>query len=229
MTDEVNTELVTEPEKVENDAIVEQADATPAQDNAPVGEEKVKQDKVQKRFDELTREKYEARRAAEQARQELEQLRSQLETKSDGDVDIDSLVNVRAAELAQERVFNDACDRIYQKGATEFKDFDTAVANLQLVGMNREFLELVSSSDVGEKIIYTLGQDFEQAERFARLPPLQMARELAKLEIKLSEPPKKKVSSVPSPISTISGTTTGAKDPGDIPFDEYLKWRRNGR
>jgi hypothetical protein len=215
----------TEPvEQVESNEIVEQSEPTT---EPPV--EEIKQDKLQKRFDELTREKYEARRRAEEARQEVEQLRQQLNSNSSNDnIDIDQIVNQRAYEIAQEKTFNDACNKVYEKGASEFKDFDKAVANLQLVGMNREFLELVSMSDIGEKILYTLGQDFEQAERFANMPPLQMARELTKLEIKLSDQ-KKKVSSAPEPISTISGKSTGTKSPAEMTDDEYAKWRRQGR
>ena len=229
---DITEETVTtaEPvEQVESEEIVDQS-PEPATEETKVDDESTKQDNIQKRFDRLTREKYEAKRTAEEARRELESLRLKInsEQTQNDDVDLDYIVNQRALEIAQERTFNDACNKVYEKGINEYKDFSKAVENLQLVGMNKEFLDLVSSSDVGEKILYTLGQDFELAERFSNMPPLQMARELTKLEIKLSDQ-KKKVSSAPTPINPISGKTTGSKSTSEMDFDEYRKWRKQGR
>jgi hypothetical protein len=101
------------------------------------------------------------------------------------------------------------------------------VSNLQMVGVGREFLELATTSDAGAKLIHHLGTDLDEAARIAALPPVQMARELTKLEFKLAQPVAKPVSKAPAPITPIGAG--GASDSGlrdDLPIDEWMRRNR---
>lgn len=234
MTDEVQAEL-DDGEEIEQNELVENEDSDATPDNEEPSEGEQEADKelaqkaaVQKRIDELTREKYKARREAEQARQEVEQLRNMSAKEiSEHPEAVKELVIREAERIAAEKVFNDACNTVYAKGKAEFAEsFDTAVQSLQMVGMSREFLEIVTSSDVGPKIINALGHDLDEAARIASLPPVQMARELTKLEVKLSKP-QKTVSGAPEPIKHISGNkATASKNPERMTFQEKLDERR---
>jgi hypothetical protein len=196
-------------------------------------EEKAKKEPwFQKRIGELTREKYEGRREAEQARQEAAQLREQLaRVQQGGQVQNDQLpataVEEAARRLLAEQTFNEACNKVYAKGKTEFPDFDAALANLQMVGTNREFLEFVAASDAGEKLVHHLGKDLDEAARISALPPVLMARELARLELKLSQPQTKPVSKAPAPITPIAGGGVTSKDPSEMTDAEFAKWRKS--
>lgn len=194
----------------------------------------------QKRIGELTREKYEARRAAEEARQQAEQYRQYLAQLQQGDqtqqpqqpqVDVRTLAQQEAARMVAEQRFNESCNKVYSVGKSEFPDFDQAVANLQMVGVNRDFLELTSASDAGAKILHHLGNDLDEAARILALPPVHMARELTRLEYKLAQPPAPKpVSKAPEPIKPIgagAATDNGLRD--DLPMDEWLRRRNSQR
>jgi DNA repair exonuclease SbcCD ATPase subunit len=187
----------------------------------------------EKRISEVTREKYEHKRAAEQAMQEAQQLREQLARVQSGEqyeapeADVMTLAEQRAQQLLAERSFNEACNKVYHTGKTEFPDFDQAVSNLQMVGVGREFLELATTSDAGAKLIHHLGTDLDEAARIAALPPVQMARELTRLEFKLAQPVAKPVSKAPAPITPIGAG--GASDSGlrdDLPIDEWMRRNR---
>lgn len=198
-------------------------------------EEKAKKEPwFQKRIGELTREKYESKRQADTHAQEAAQLREQLARVQQGEqvesnpADVQSYVKQEAARLVAEQSFNDTCNKVYAAGKAEFPDFDNAVSNLQMIGVSRDFLELVTTSDAGAKLISHLGNDMDEAARIAALPPVQMARELTRLEYKLGQAPAPKpVSKAPAPVKPIGSggsAESGLRD--DLPIDEWM--RRNG-
>jgi hypothetical protein len=199
-------------------------------------EEKAKKEPwFQKRIGELTREKYGYRGEAEHARAEAQQLREQLarvqageQTPQNAGQVPQTLVQQEAQRLIAERSFNESCNKVYATGKSEFPDFDAAVSNLQMVGVPREFLEFTAASDAGAKLIHHLGKDLDEAARIATLPPVLMARELAKLEIKLSQVAAKPVSKAPAPITPIGSGPVGAKDLADpnLSDAEFAKLRK---
>jgi hypothetical protein len=188
----------------------------------------------QKRIGELTREKYEARRQAEDAAREVQQYREQLARFQQGHTpeqaqpqgDVGTLVQQEARRLLAEQTFNQACNKVYAAGKSEFPDFDQALGNLQMVGMNRDFLEFAAASDAGAKLIRHLGTDLDEAARISALPPVLMARELTRLELKLSQPQAKPVSKAPAPITPIAGAGASSKDPSEMTDAEFAKWRK---
>lgn len=224
---ETPAEQVQQVEAVSTEATTEQTQVEPE-----VTEEKAKKEPwFQKRIGELTREKYEARRLAEQAAAEVRQYREQLQRAQQGEQapqvgNVETLIQQEARRLLAETTFNEACNKVYATGKQEFSDFDTAVANLQMVGMNRGFLEFTAASDAGAKLIHHLGKDLDEAARISALPPVLMARELTKLELKLSQPQAKPVSKAPAPITPIAGTSGGSKDPSEMTDAEFAKWRK---
>ena len=69
--------------------------------------------------------------------------------------------------------------------------------------------ETIQSSEIGPEIAYWLGQNPKEADRISRLTPLLQAREIGKVEVRLSaEPPAKKTSSAPAPINPVTSRTT---------------------
>lgn len=189
----------------------------------------------QKRISELTREKYEARRAAEDARAEAERLRQaiaqgqQAEQPQGEQGDVKTLARQEAERMRAEERFTETCNRTYDAGKAEFPDFDRVVANLQMVGASREFLELATTSDAGHKLLHHLGTDLDEAARIMAMPPIQMARELTRLEYKLGQPAVKPVSKAPAPIKPLgSGKAAGEGLSDDLPIDEWMR-RHNQR
>lgn len=235
---EENTALPVEVVATEQAANVEKpsTEATPeqTQENKPeANDEPAKKEPwFQKRIGELTREKYEARREADEARQEAAQIREQIARQQQGEPnqqpigDVQTLVQREAARLVAEKSFNEQCNKVYAQGKTEFPDFDSVVGNLQLVGINRDFLELAATSDAGAKLLHHLGSDLDEASRIASLSPVQMARELTKLEFKLSQGKTKAVSNAPAPITPIAGGKADSKDPSEMSDAEFAKWRK---
>lgn len=214
------------------EATAEQTQETNVEESA---EDKAKREPwFQKRIGELTREKYEAKRQADATAQEARELREQIARIQAGDPtdartgDVQSLVKQEAQKLVAEQTFNESCNKVHAAGVKEFPDFDKAMANLHMVGINRDFLELATTSDVGAKLLHHLGNDMDEAARIAALPPVQMAREMTKLEYKLGQPAAiKPVSKAPAPVKPIGAGGSADNDlRDDLPLDEWLR-RRN--
>lgn len=228
-----SAEQVQEVETKSPDATAEQTQDQQAETN----DEPKRKPWFQDRIDTLTREKYEARRAAEEASHQAEQYRQHLAQLQHGqqteqqpnsqNVDVRTLAQQEAARMLAEQRFNEACNKVYATGKSSFQDFDQAVANLQMVGASREFLELATASDAGHKVLHHLGTDLDEASRILSLPPLLMARELTRLEMKLEQPQAKPVSNAPAPITPISGAKGGSKDPSEMTDAEFAKWRKS--
>ena len=232
-TEPIAAEQVQQVESNSTEATAEQTQEQQAQTQETAEEKAKKEPWFQKRIGELTREKYEARRAADEAQQQAEKYRQYVAQIQQGEqaqqpgVDVRTLAQQEASRMIAEQRFNESCNKVYAEGAKEFKDFDQAVANLHMVGANRDFLELAATSDAGAKLLHHLGSDLDEAARILSLSPVQMARELTKLEIKLAQPVAKPVSKAPAPISPIAGGGVTSKDPVEMSDAEFAKWRKS--
>ena len=95
----------------------------------------------------------------------------------------------------------------------KYDDFEQVAYNPQL-RVTDVMAETIKASDLGPDLAYWLGSNPKEADRISRLSPLLQAREIGKIEAKLaSEPPQKKTTSAPAPISPVSAR---AVNPGVI-------------
>lgn len=193
----------------------------------------------QKRIGQVTREKWEAVRTADQLRQENEQLRRTLAEggQQEGQrqpEDVQQLVKTEAQRLVESQRFDDAVGKVFKDGASEFKDaeFKSSIANLSMAGMTDDFIRVALDTDAPHKVIHHLGQteNLDEAARIFSLPPAKQARELFKLEQKLSQPATKPVSKAPAPIKPLgSGATTDTGLSDDLPIEEWMRRDRERR
>jgi hypothetical protein len=106
-----------------------------------------------------------------------------------------------------------------------FPDFDR-VARDPALPVTTTMAEAITESDVGPAVLYHLGQHPDEARRIAALPPVQQAREIGRLEARVSQPPPKKISSAPppAPVLTGGGAPATTPDPENMPMDDFAKW-----
>jgi hypothetical protein len=71
--------------------------------------------------------------------------------------------------------------------------------------------EAIQASEVGPDVAYYLGSNPKEAERISRLSQTLQGAEIAKLEVKIaSNPPVKKTTAAPSPITPVTTRTSSA-------------------
>lgn len=96
--------------------------------------------------------------------------------------------------------------------------------------------EIIAESDVGPQLAYHLAKNREVARAIYSLPPTAAARELGKIEARLSQPRAEapRLPSAPPPPPRVDATEPEVeRDPDKMSMDEWLKWRgkqlRKGR
>ena len=93
----------------------------------------------------------------------------------------------------------------------KYDDFEQVAYNPNL-RVTDVMAETIKSSDIGPDLAYWLGSNPKEADRISRLSPLLQAREIGKIEAKITaEPFQKKTSSAPEPIRPV---TARAVNPG---------------
>lgn len=192
-------------------------------------QEKPKNDWVQRRIDQLTREKHEEKRQREALEVRLRELQPDAMTTTTQPMTADQ-IRAEATRLIAQEKFDTACNRVFDAGRTEFPDWDTSLRTFQMLGgASQDFLEAVTSMDSGHKVLHHLGQNPEEAERLLSLPPLRMALELARLETTVGQAKPAPVSKAPAPISPVGGNSAPVEPAEFATTADYVAWRRRNR
>jgi len=190
-------------------------------------QEKPKNDWVQRRIDQLTREKHEEKRQREALEQQLRQYQQPADNSQQPQQKQMTADEIRAEakRLIQQEKFDDACNKVFDAGKTEFPDWDSSLRTFQMLGgASPEFLEAVTAMDAGHKVLHHLGQNPEVAERLLSLPPLRMALELARLESTVGQAKPKPVSNAPAPINPIGGRSAPVEPEEFASAAEQIAW-----
>ena len=164
------------------------------------------------------------RLAREQRKWERDQAAKQAEvqTLQSMPADIDesdpnAVVLKKAAELVAQREaakqqaqIMEAYAESEEKVRDKYDDFDQVARNPN-VPITEVMAEAIYASDVGPEVAYYLGTNIKEAARISRLTPFMQAKEIGKIEAKLaSDPPVKKTSNAPAPISPVTARSTGS-------------------
>jgi hypothetical protein len=121
----------------------------------------------------------------------------------------EELLAKREAAKQQSQVLESYQER-EEAARDKYDDFEQVAYNPKLPITN-VMAETIQSSDIGPELAYYLGSNPKDAERISRMSPLSQAKEIGKIEAKLAaEPPVKRTTSAPAPISPVSARSTGA-------------------
>ena len=127
-------------------------------------------------------------------------------------------------------------DDVMEKGKEKYSDFNDLAFATDLI-LSPEVVNLSLDTENPEDVLYYLASNPEESERISSLSDVKAAKEIGKIEVKLTgekavdaeskKPtiPTKKQSKAPAPISPV--VTTGAvdKDPSAMSAKEYRAWR----
>jgi len=112
-------------------------------------------------------------------------------------------------ELQKQRAqVEDAYAEREEEARSKYDDFEQVAYNPKL-RVTDAMAETIKASDIGPDLAYWLGSNPKEADRISRLSPLLQAREIGKIEAKLSSAPiQKRTTSAPAPISPIAARSS---------------------
>jgi hypothetical protein len=146
--------------------------------------------------------------------------------------------------LAEQRAEQKLAEREQRKQQTEilnayhdkeeevrakYDDFEQVAYNPNLP-ITTVMAQSIQASDIGPEVAYHLGANPKEADRISRLSPIMQAKEIGKIEAQLAaNPPIKKTSNAPSPITPVTARTTGSPsydttDPRSIKTMSTSEW-----
>lgn len=262
--EEVKTQEVIEPEqKAEEvkEVVAEKAEVTPeVVEETPLSVEDIVSGTkktpigVQKRIDELTREKYEARREAEYWKEKAEKPANVSQTSerplppvwadfgSSEDyqkavVAYEDKVDAwkgeqgkgKALEAEMQKEMADNYAKFNAKAGAmraKYPDFEETVSQPIFSTL---LINEIYASDYGPEIGYYLSKNPSEANRISNLKPNMISKEIGKLEVKFSEALTRKTSNAPPPITPIKGDDVPVKDTSKMTDAEWYEWDRQQR
>lgn len=133
----------------------------------------------------------------------------------------------QAQELETQRIKERITSLEEQKAEARstYTDFDQTFADAYIP---KHVAQILIDSDQAADIGYHLGKNPALARQIAALPPLAIARELGRIEAKLTMPKPKTQSAAPDPITPVKPGGLSRKDPGAMSPQEFAKWRDAG-
>ena len=140
----------------------------------------------------------------------------------------EELIAKREAAKQQSQILESYQD-LEEEARAKYDDFEQVAYNPKLPITN-VMAETIQSSDIGPELAYYLGSNPKDAERISRMTPLGQAKEIGKIEAKLaSEPPVKRTTSAPAPITPVTARTSGSPaidttDPRSIKSMTASQW-----
>ena len=140
----------------------------------------------------------------------------------------EELIAKREAAKQQSQVLESYHD-LEEVARDKYDDFEQVAYNPKLPITN-VMAETIQSSDIGPELAYYLGSNPKDAERISRMAPLAQAKEIGKIEAKLvAEPPVKRTTSAPMPISPVTARASGSPamdttDPRSIKTMTASQW-----
>ncbi len=245
MTDEVM-------EQASQDAQAPEVAAQPASDehkgDAPIETTEQLKSKpetpewAERRFQKLTQQKYEARAQADMARQRAAELEARLaayeqpQQPQPQSADVHRMAEQIAEQKFRAQAFDTKANSVVEAGKAAFKDdFTAAVKNLQLMGAlfddrgaPTEFAESIMDYDKPAVLMHHLGTHPDEAERILGLSARGQARELAKLELRLSQSAPAQ-SAAPKPLEPSKPAARSTKSPADMTDREWAKWVKSAQ
>jgi hypothetical protein len=124
----------------------------------------------------------------------------------------------------------------YQSKVLEVKkthdDFDDVMEDVDDIKVSAAVHQIILDSDFGPNLAYELAKNKSEFERINKLSPLAAAKEIGKIEARLSNQSESKkeikVTKAPQPLKAVGAGSKGSiqKSPDDMSFDEYKAWRK---
>jgi hypothetical protein len=140
----------------------------------------------------------------------------------------EELIVLRDQQKAQAAIADAYHDR-EEEARSKYDDFEQVAYNPS-VRITDVMAETIRASDVGPDVAYYLGANPKEADRISRLSPFLQAKEIGKIEGRLTDnPPVKRTTSAPAPITPVTARSSNnpsydTTDPRSIKSMSTSEW-----
>lgn len=115
-----------------------------------------------------------------------------------------------------------------KEAESRYTDFRETISRPGLFPEGSAVAVLVAQSPVAADLAYALARDPATHDALLNMRPLDVAREIGRLEASLSTPRPRTATTAPPPVSPVKGSAPAGKDPARMTGAEFIAWRMNG-
>jgi hypothetical protein len=115
-----------------------------------------------------------------------------------------------------------------QEAKGRYADFDAVVTNPN-VPIPTGLAEIIMAADNAADVAYHVASQPKLAAELARLPPIEAARAIGRIEATVSLPKPRTQTTAPAPIAPVKAGAGARPDPSRMSYAEYVEARKTGR
>jgi hypothetical protein len=139
---------------------------------------------------------------------------------------------IRESQVSESERYAKLEQAVIENGEAKYDDFEEVARGtgemLKSKGLafSKAMVSALIEAENAPDIVYHLGKNLDEAARIAALPAYAQAKEIGKLEDKLSAKPAPKPSKAPDPISPVTGSKALTKSIEDMSVQEFEEYGR---
>jgi len=134
---------------------------------------------------------------------------------------------VKALDTQKQQAFVETLSLVNDDGMSRYPDYEAVVIRNPQVRISPAMVAVMAESDNPGDLAYHIAKNPALSQRLAAMHPVQMAREIGRIEAQLSAP-RTTVSSAPAQIAPVTPKAKPTSDPAKLPADQYAAWRAKG-
>lgn len=105
-------------------------------------------------------------------------------------------------------------------------DYDKVMAGMKGVNVSNDLIREIKESENGALIAYELARDPSRVQAMNHMTPMELAREMGRLEASVKKPAGKKQTTAPPPPTQLKGGAAPAVDLAKADMESYVAARR---
>lgn len=131
----------------------------------------------------------------------------------------------KAAEEAERADLEREWQESRAEASARYPDFEQVINNPNLQ-VSEDLADAIKASEMSADVAYHLAKNPAESARLSLLPPMEIAREIGRAEMRIAAASMKKKTKAPPPPETLqAGAGVTTRDPAKMSFAEYEKWR----
>lgn len=105
-------------------------------------------------------------------------------------------------------------------------DYDKVMAGMKGVSISNDLIREIKSSESGALIAYELARNPDRLQAMNHMTPMELAREMGRLEASVKKPAGKKQTTAPPPPAHLKGGAAPTINPATADMETYVAWRK---
>ena len=135
----------------------------------------------------------------------------------------------QAIQQQEKALLAEDWQRQAMEAKARFADFEEVVTAQGLFPEGNHLPDLIMGSDSAADLAYSVAKDRDLHDRLVTMHPYEAARELGRIEARMSAPKPRLETNAPEPITPVRPKASATVEPSKMSYADYVAARKAGR